>query len=63
MPVKIKIAFSVIVLAVAVAGYFFLEWLGHDFEKFLSLSLGVFCVVAFWIFPEVSHKKKDKQGK
>ncbi len=58
MPVKIKIAFSLLVLAVAVAGYFFLEWLGQGFSKYLSLFLGVFCVFAFWVFPEVSHKKK-----
>lgn len=62
MPEKIKIAFSFLVLAVAVAGYFFLEWLGQDLTKYLSLFLGGFCVFAFWVFPEVSHKKK-KEGK
>lgn len=58
MPVKIKIAFSLLVLAVAVAGYFFLDWLGQGFTSYLSLFLGAFCVFAFWVFPEVSHKKK-----
>lgn len=58
MPVKIKIAFSLVVLIVAVAGYFFLAWLGQDFTPYLALFLGAFCVFAFWVFPEVSHKKK-----
>ena len=29
MPVPIKIIFSLVVLGVAVAGYFFLDWLGQ----------------------------------
>jgi len=58
VPVKIKIVFSIIVLLVAVAGYMFLRWLGHDITPYLALFLGAFCVFAFWVFPEVSHKKK-----
>ncbi|RIA47663.1 hypothetical protein [Dichotomicrobium thermohalophilum] len=58
MPVKIKIGFSIVVLMVAVAGYFFLQWLGQDFTPYLALFLGAFCIFAFWVFPEVSHKKK-----
>lgn len=58
MPVPIKIIFSLVVLAVAVAGYYFLVWLGQEFTPYLSLFLGVFSVVSFWIFPEVVHKKK-----
>ena len=59
MPIRIKVIFSLIVLAVAVAGYFFLNWLGQDLTPYLALFLGVFSVVSFWIFPEVSNKKKD----
>lgn len=58
MPVPIKIIFSLVVLAVAVAGYYFLVWLGQEFTPYLSLFLGVFSVASFWIFPEVVHKKK-----
>ncbi len=58
MPINIKIIFSIVVLAVAIAGYFFLDWLGQSFTPYLSVFLGVFSVVAFWIFPEVTHKKK-----
>lgn len=57
MPVHIKIIFSLVVLAVAVAGYYFLIWLGQDITPYLSLFLGVFAVISFWIFPEVGHKK------
>ena len=58
MPVTIKIIFSLVVLAVAVAGYFFLDWYadGRGIAPYLSLFLGLFSVVAFWIFPEVTDK-------
>lgn len=57
MPVRIKIIFSLVVLAVALAGYFFLDWLGQGVSRYLALFLGVFSVVSFWIFPEVTSKK------
>ena len=58
MPIPIKIFFTFVILAVAVAGYFFLISLGQDITPYLALFLGVFSVIAFWIFPEVEHKKK-----
>jgi len=57
MPVPIKIVFSLVVLLVAVAGYFFLDWFGQGISRYLALFLGVFAVIAFWIFPEVVKKK------
>ncbi len=59
MPVPIKIIFSLVVLGVAVAGYFFLDWLGQGegISRYLALFLGVFAVISFWIFPEVTDKK------
>jgi len=63
MPVRIKVIFSFVVLAVAVAGYFFLDWLGQGLSSYLALFLGVFCVISFWIFPEVSGKKGDSAQK
>ncbi|MAI44635.1 MAG: hypothetical protein CBC34_001785 [Hyphomicrobiaceae bacterium TMED74] len=56
MPTGIKIMFSIIVLAVAIAGYYFLDLNGLGVSKYLSLFLGVFSVIAFWIFPEVGGK-------
>lgn len=59
MPVPIKIVFSFVVLAVAIAGYFFLDWLGGGtgISRYLALFLGVFSVISFWIFPEVTKTK------
>lgn len=57
MPGPIKIVFSLVVLAVAIAGYFFLDSLGQDVSRYLALFLGIFAVISFWIFPEVSDKK------
>ncbi|MFT5507262.1 MAG: Na+/melibiose symporter-like transporter [Hyphomicrobiaceae bacterium] len=59
MPIPIKIVFSLVVLAVGVAGYYFLNWLGQGqgVSQYLALFLGVFAVISFWIFPEVVNKK------
>ena len=57
MPAMVKVVFSLVVLSVAVGGYFFLAWLGQSFTPYLSIFLGVFSVVSFWIFPEVANKK------
>jgi hypothetical protein len=64
MPFHIKIIFSLVVLAVAVAGYFFLDWLqGGGIARYLALFLGGFSVFSFWIFPEVTNDKKSpKKG-
>jgi hypothetical protein len=63
MPVPIKIVFSAVVLAVAVAGYFFLRWLGGGgLAPYLALFLGVFSVCSFWIFPEVNNDKKSPKN-
>lgn len=56
MPVNVKIIFSIVVLAVAMAGYYFLDLNGQNVSKYLSLFLGIFSVIAFWIFPEVGGK-------
>ncbi len=61
MPTPIKIVFSLVVLAVAIGGYYFLDWFSggtNDVAAYLALFLGVFSVFAFWVFPEVTNKKK-----
>ncbi|MCB1519105.1 MAG: hypothetical protein KDJ37_00860 [Hyphomicrobiaceae bacterium] len=60
MPYKIKVIFSLVVLAVAYGSYLFLGWLGQDVTPYVALFLGIFSVGSFWIFPEVSHKKDRK---
>ena len=57
MPPKIKIAFSALVLIVAVASAWFLASLGGEVTPWLALFLGVFSVASFWIFPEVTNTK------
>lgn len=53
----VKIVFSLVVLAVAISGYYFFQWLDQSSTLYLALFLGVFSIVSFWIFPEVTHKK------
>lgn len=57
MPVRIKIILSIIVVLVAIAGYFFQVSLGRIGPSYAALAYGAIAVVAMWIFPEVSHKK------
>jgi uncharacterized membrane protein YfcA len=57
MPLRVKVVFSIFVLAVAYASSIFLQSLGQDLTPSLALFLGVFAMVSFWIFPEVTHKK------
>jgi hypothetical protein len=56
MPFPIKFTLSVIVLIVAGAAYLHQDGLGQVGPKYAILFLGVFMVVAMWIFPEVNRK-------
>lgn len=62
MPPRIKIILSIVVLAVAVAGYFFQVSLGKVGPSYAALGFGALAVIAMWIFPEVSHKKVKEGG-
>ena len=57
MPFIVKIVFSIVVLAVAVAAYLFLIGLDQPVSSYLALFIGAFSVASFWIFPEVVHQK------
>lgn len=57
MPANIKIVFSAVVLIVAALSAWFLNSLGHQTTPWLAVFLGVFSVVSFWIFPEVTRAK------
>ncbi len=57
MPKKIKLIFSAVVLIVAALGAWFLSWIGQETAPWLAIFLGVFSVVSFWIFPEVTNNK------
>jgi len=60
MPLIIKIAFSAVVLAVAMAAHLFLTWLEQPVSSYLALLIGALSVASFWIFPEVVHNKSAK---
>lgn len=60
MPNHIKALLSLIVLAVAAAGYVFQAGLGQDGPKYAVAFLGAFMVVAMWMFPEVQRRPGDK---
>ena len=56
MPFPIKTALSIIVLLVAIAGYFYQDSIGQHGPKIAILFLAPFMVIAMWIFPEVTRK-------
>lgn len=60
MPNHIKIILSLVVLAVAAAGYAFQAHLGQQGPKLAVAFLGIFMVVAMWVFPEVQRRPTDK---
>lgn len=61
MPFPIKFGLSVIVILVAIGAYFFQDSLGQQGPKYATAFLGVFMVVAMWVFPEVTRKADDKK--
>lgn len=57
MPFPIKLGLSVVVFFVAIATYLYQDSIGNVGPKWAALFLGVFMVVAMWIFPEVTRKE------
>ena len=57
MPVRIKLALSVVTVLVAIAAFLFQRALGHDRLQYLVLFLGAFMVFAMWLFPEVKREE------
>ena len=56
MPTKIKLAISVLVLAVGAGAWVFECGLGNVTASWVAGGLAVFMVLAIWLFPEVSKK-------
>ncbi|QIB32960.1 hypothetical protein [Ancylobacter pratisalsi] len=61
MPTIVKVTISLIVILVAAAGYVLQAHLGQIGPKYAVLFLGVFMVVAMWMFPEVTRKETEKR--
>ncbi|MBQ8105876.1 MAG: hypothetical protein IJ127_23740 [Afipia sp.] len=57
MPVKIKLALSLVVVVVATIAFHIQHTLGHDRIQYLVAFLGVFMVFAMWLFPEVKREE------
>ncbi len=61
MPAPIKLVLSIIVLCAAGAAYYFQASAGQTLTPWLILFLGLFMVVALWLFPETKGKGKGSR--
>ena len=59
MPFPIKCGLSVAVALAALAGWFFMGYLGQPGPQWAVGFLGPFMVVTLWIFPEVMKSRSD----
>jgi hypothetical protein len=59
MPVKIKLALSLLVVLVAAIAFYHQHVLGHDRIQYVVAFLGLFMIFAMWLFPEV---KRDESA-
>jgi membrane protein YdbS with pleckstrin-like domain len=57
MPVKIKLALSLLVIIVAAIAFYVQNALGHSYVQYLVAFLGFFMVFAMWLFPEVKREE------
>jgi hypothetical protein len=60
MPVKIKLGLSLVVVLVAIIGFYYQHMLGHDRIQYVVAFLGAFMIFAMWLFPEV--KREESAG-
>jgi hypothetical protein len=56
MPHRVKLLISLAWLLTATGGYFFMVHLGQRGPSYAVAFLGVFAVIAMWVFPEVQKK-------
>jgi hypothetical protein len=59
VPVKIKLALSLLVVLVTAIAVYFQHVLGHDRIQYVVAFLGFFMIFAMWLFPEV---KRDESA-
>ena len=59
MPTNIKIALSILTLAVGTLVYIWELKQGNDRLSLIVMGLSIFMVVAMWIFPETDRADKD----
>jgi hypothetical protein len=59
MPFRVKFGLTVAVALVAIAGWFYMGYLGQVGPQHAVAFLGPFTVIALWIFPEVARHPAD----
>ncbi|WCS27921.1 hypothetical protein LOK46_14180 [Methylobacterium sp. NMS14P] len=59
MPFPIKFGLSVAVALAALAGWFYMGYLGQVGPRWAVAFLGPFMVFSLWIFPEVMRSRSD----
>jgi hypothetical protein len=57
MPVRIKLALSLLVVLVTILAFYFQHSLGHDRIQYVVAFLGAFMIFAMWLFPEVKREE------
>ncbi|MBR1124758.1 hypothetical protein JQ628_24760 [Bradyrhizobium lablabi] len=60
MPVRIKLALSLVVVLVTAIAAYWQNTLGHDRIQYVVAFLGAFMIFAMWLFPEV--KREESAG-
>jgi len=60
MPVRIKLALSLLVVLVSAVAVYYQHRLGHDRTQYVVAFLGFFMIFAIWLFPEV--KREESAG-
>jgi hypothetical protein len=59
MPFRVKFPLTLTVALVAIAGWFYMGYLGQVGPQWAVAFLGPFTVIALWIFPEVTRPPSD----
>jgi membrane protein YdbS with pleckstrin-like domain len=60
MPVRIKLALSLLVVLVTAIAVYYQHTLGHESIQYVVAFLGAFMIFAMWLFPEV--KREESAG-
>ncbi len=62
MPDRIKYLLTALIVIIAGAFHYFQAQAGQQLTQWVALGLGVFMILAIWLFPEARGGKKDKDA-
>ena len=60
VPNHIKLILSILVALVAVGVHVFQARADQDLNSWLALGLGIFMIIAMWLFPEAKGKQQRR---